>query len=114
MRRASPLPSKDYRIEGPGRYKTMTLAIAEFIRRFLMHVLPKGFHRIRHALDPACLIRLSLCHASYALCHSASVAEEGGAKSCDSEFGIEVRQRDGRSLARPEIAVPDSRHRRTV
>jgi hypothetical protein len=39
---------KDYRIEGPGRYKTMTLANDEFIRRFLIHVLPKGFHRIRH------------------------------------------------------------------
>ena len=39
---------KDYRIEGPGRYKTMTLAPDEFIRRFLIHVLPKGFHRIRH------------------------------------------------------------------
>jgi hypothetical protein len=39
---------KDYRIEGPGRYKTMTLATAEFIRRFLMHVLPQGFHRIRY------------------------------------------------------------------
>ena len=39
---------KDYRIEGPGRYKTMTLATDEFIRRFLMHVLPAGFHRIRH------------------------------------------------------------------
>jgi Putative transposase/Transposase zinc-binding domain len=39
---------KDYRIEGPGRYTTMTLPAHEFIRRFLMHVLPKGFHRIRH------------------------------------------------------------------
>jgi len=39
---------KDYRIEGPGRYTTMTLGISEFIRRFLSHVLPKGFHRIRH------------------------------------------------------------------
>jgi hypothetical protein len=39
---------KDYRIEGAGRYKTMTLATEEFIRRFLIHVLPKGFHRIRH------------------------------------------------------------------
>jgi Putative transposase len=38
---------KDYRIEGPDRYKTMTLEPGEFIRRFLMHVLPKGF-RIRH------------------------------------------------------------------
>ena len=39
---------KDYRIEGPGRYKTMTLLTHEFIRRFLIHVLPKGVHRIRH------------------------------------------------------------------
>jgi hypothetical protein len=39
---------KDYRIEGPGRYTTMTLDVGEFIRRFLTHVLPKGFHRIRH------------------------------------------------------------------
>jgi Putative transposase len=39
---------KDYRIQGAERYKLMTLATDEFIRRFLMHVLPKGFHRIRH------------------------------------------------------------------
>ena len=39
---------KDYRIDGPGRHKTMTLAVHEFIRRFLIHVLPKGQHRIRH------------------------------------------------------------------
>ena len=39
---------KDYRARGPARYKTMTLSPHEFIRRFLMHVLPKGFHRIRH------------------------------------------------------------------
>jgi len=39
---------KDYRIDGPDRYKAMTLEPGEFIRRFLMHVLPKGFHRIRH------------------------------------------------------------------
>jgi Putative transposase/Transposase zinc-binding domain len=39
---------KDYRVEGPGRYTTMTLDVGEFIRRFLIHVLPKGFHRIRH------------------------------------------------------------------
>ena len=39
---------KDYRIDGPDRYKTMSLSPHEFIRRFLMHVLPKGFHRIRH------------------------------------------------------------------
>lgn len=39
---------KDYRIAGAGQYKTMTLPAHEFIRRFLLHVLPKGFHRIRH------------------------------------------------------------------
>jgi len=39
---------KDYRLEGPERYKQMTLATAEFIRRFLIHVLPAGFHRIRY------------------------------------------------------------------
>ena len=39
---------KDYRVDGPGRYKTMTLEPHEFIRRFLMHVLPRGQHRIRH------------------------------------------------------------------
>ena len=39
---------KDYRIEGRDRYKVMTLATPEFIRRFLSHVLPPGFHRIRH------------------------------------------------------------------
>src|SRR5215471_17043157 len=39
---------KDYRLDGPDRWQTMTLHPHEFIRRFLMHVLPKGFHRIRH------------------------------------------------------------------
>jgi len=39
---------KDYRIKGRDRLKIMTLDAAEFIRRFLLHVLPKGFHRIRH------------------------------------------------------------------
>jgi hypothetical protein len=39
---------KDYHIDGPERWKTMTLAPHEFIRRFLTHVLPKGFQRIRH------------------------------------------------------------------
>jgi Putative transposase/Transposase zinc-binding domain len=39
---------KDYRRDGPDRSKVMTLTTGEFIRRFLIHVLPKGFHRIRH------------------------------------------------------------------
>jgi hypothetical protein len=39
---------KDYRAKGRTRQKTMTLAPGEFMRRFLLHVLPCGFHRIRH------------------------------------------------------------------
>jgi len=39
---------KDYRAKGRKRPKVMTLAADEFIRRFLIHVLPTGFHRIRH------------------------------------------------------------------
>lgn len=39
---------KDYRAKGRERQKVMTLASDEFIRRFLIHVLPSGFHRIRH------------------------------------------------------------------
>ena len=39
---------KDYRATGKTRYKTMTLGADEFMRRFLLHVLPSGFHRIRH------------------------------------------------------------------
>ncbi len=39
---------KDYRRSGAERQQIMTLAADEFIRRFLLHVLPRGFHRIRH------------------------------------------------------------------
>jgi Putative transposase len=39
---------KDYRCDGQARYRMMTLAAHEFIRRFLLHLLPRGFHRIRH------------------------------------------------------------------
>src|SRR6202171_4542078 len=39
---------KDYRVNGPDRWKTMRLHPHEVMRRFLMALLPKGFHRIRH------------------------------------------------------------------
>jgi hypothetical protein len=39
---------KDYRMDDLARRKVMTLAADEFIRRFMLHILPKGFHRIRH------------------------------------------------------------------
>jgi hypothetical protein len=40
---------KDYRRGGADRQQIMTLAADEFIRRFLLHNLPRGFHRIRHS-----------------------------------------------------------------
>ena len=39
---------KDYRRSGPERQQVTSLATDEFMRRFLLHVLPRGFHRIRH------------------------------------------------------------------
>ncbi len=39
---------KDYRRSAPDRQQVMTLSADEFIRRFLLHCLPRGFHRIRH------------------------------------------------------------------
>jgi hypothetical protein len=39
---------KNYRRDGADRQQVITLATDEFIRRFLLHVLPRGFHRIRH------------------------------------------------------------------
>jgi hypothetical protein len=47
---------KNYRIEGRDRFKTMTLAANEFIRRFLRHVLPSCFHCIRHYASKALLL----------------------------------------------------------
>jgi hypothetical protein len=47
-RRSVTFRVKDYRVKGSDRHTTMTLETAEFIRRFLIHVLPKGQHRIRH------------------------------------------------------------------
>jgi hypothetical protein len=54
---------KDYRRSDPDRQQVMTLSAGEFIRRFLLHVLPRGFHRIRHygllasATRKACIAR---------------------------------------------------------
>ncbi|SDR63898.1 Transposase zinc-binding domain-containing protein [Rhizobiales bacterium GAS113] len=48
---------KDYRRHGADRHRAMTIAADEFIRRFLIHVLPRGFHRIRHYGLLACSAR---------------------------------------------------------
>jgi hypothetical protein len=48
FRRVAGFAWKDYRTKGRDRQKIMTLATDEFIRRFLIHVRPQSFHRIRH------------------------------------------------------------------
>ena len=55
---------KDYRRTGPERQQVMTLETHEFIRRFLLHVLPRGFHRIRHyGLLASATRKASIAHA---------------------------------------------------
>jgi hypothetical protein len=76
---------KDYRIEGPDRYKTMTLAGPEFIRRFLMHVLPSGFHRIRHYGLFASAVRAQNLERARQLLAKLDPASERSRAEADSE-----------------------------
>lgn len=70
---------KDYRRDGADRQRVMTLPTDEFIRRFLLHVLPRGFHRIRHyGLLAASSRKASLVLARTLLC-VATPAEEPAA-----------------------------------
>jgi hypothetical protein len=68
---------KDYRRDGGQRPRVMTLATDEFIRRFLMHVLPRGFHRIRHyGLLAASARKVSLARARELLAVAPPPADE--------------------------------------
>ena len=86
---------KDYRLKGAGRHTTMTLATNEFIRRFLIHVLPKGQHRIRHYCWAHARRKL------YELTHNnvAPIAEEG-LKQIGALYRIEAQGR-GKSADEP-------------
>ena len=67
---------KDYRRDGCNRQQVMTLAVDEFIRRFLLHVLPRGFHRIRHyGLLAGSARKTSLALARELLCVAAPADE---------------------------------------
>ena len=72
---------KDYRRNGPARYCTITLAPDEFIRRFLLHVLPKGFHRIRHYG----LLASASCKANTARARELIAAAPSGEPSAASD-----------------------------
>jgi len=84
---------KDYRIKGRGRLKTMTLAAHEFIRRFLLHVLPGGFHRIRHYGFFAGAVRAANIERARQLLTAAQAAAQPRRAEADS-------QADGVSFAR--------------
>lgn len=68
---------KDYRRDDGQRQRVMTLATDEFIRQFLLHVLPRGFHRIRHyGLLAASSRKASLARARELLATAAPTVEE--------------------------------------
>ena len=76
---------KDYRIKGRDRLKTMTLDAAEFIRRFLLHVLPSGFHRIRHYGLFAGTVRARNIERARQLLAAPKVSPESAHAEADSE-----------------------------
>src|SRR6195256_5289017 len=96
---------KDYRIDGPARYKTMTLATNEFIRRFLIHVLPKGFHRIRHyGLLASGNRPRNIAHARQLLALPARPKEPRDARSC-------ARTTPRAAASMPVLRQPHDHHR---
>jgi hypothetical protein len=96
--------SKDYRAKGNTRYKAMTLSPEEFMRRFLLHVLPGGFHRIRHyGLLANGGRRLGLAAARQLLgvhihASSASAAEEAAPEQPDAKPPTFVCRHCGRAM----------------
>jgi hypothetical protein len=112
------------RRDGPDRYKVMTLTTGEFIRRFLIHVLPKGFHRIRHYglfAKPACadniararrLLAVSQAQDSIATADD-NKAEEPPSNRCPCCGGrmiiIETFARGGQPTHHPSPAPPTIR-----
>jgi hypothetical protein len=87
---------KDYRVKGRSRYKAMALDVGEFMRRFLLHVLPGGFHRIRH------YGLLANCNrsASLALARQLLQVPSPAAQPCASEL----------AAARPTFVCPHCGH----
>jgi hypothetical protein len=75
---------KDYRARGRTRYKTMTLEAGEFMRRFLLHVLPGGFHRIRHYGLLANPVRRQNLASIRALLHAPAVIDASDDTSADT------------------------------
>ncbi|HYY84754.1 MAG TPA: transposase, partial [Beijerinckiaceae bacterium] len=76
---------KDYHRDGADRHQVMTLAADEFIRRFLLHVLPRGFHRIRHyGLLAGSTRRTHLALARELMAVAAPPDDDGGQEPVDA------------------------------
>ena len=85
---------KDYRRNGTERYQVMTLDAGEFIRRFLLHVLPKGFHRIRHyGLLASAGRKANLMRARALLAVPEPEADRGGTDNADPAAPTDTRPR---------------------
>ena len=83
---------KDYRIKGRDRLKTMTLDAHEFIRRFLLHVLPSGFHRIRHYGLFAGAVRADNIERARQLLAPSKTSAESAPADADAEPASSLRR----------------------
>ena len=97
---------KDYRIKGRDRLKTMTLAAAEFIRRFLLHVLPSGFHRIRHYGLFASAVRAAKHRA-----RAPAARQARGRARTRARRGRQRRRKSRACAAMPLLRRPHDHHR---
>ena len=104
---------KDYRRDGDERQRTMTLSPDEFIRRFLLHVLPKGFHRIRHyGLLASAAHKANVARARELLdAPTPPETEEPGAAAGSTSTVSVLRRSHGRHRDHPRRSPSRARHR---
>jgi hypothetical protein len=91
---------KDYRAKGRSRHKAMTLEPQEFMRRFLLHVLPAGFHRIRHYGLLANGCRKTGLSTARQLLHSCPPNQQQAMAAADENVQIEACARQPTFLCR--------------
>jgi len=96
---------KDYRASGRTRYKTMTLEAGEFMRRFLLHVLPGGFHRIRHYGLLANPVRRHNLVTIRALLHAPAVIDASDDASSDARAPTFICRHCGAPMVVIEILL---------
>jgi hypothetical protein len=101
---------KDYRRKGHHRYRRMTLTTDEFIRRFLIHILPAGFHRIRHyGLLASHVRRENLALARQHLCGTAEPHDDTQTETDEEHACVFVCHTCGSPMRVLEIVQPEPR-----